>query len=233
MFDIFTIFNINYTGLIIYIISEFAFWLSVLFYYLLDKFLPFNFLNRFKYYAPKQNMLKGYNKNTLKLVGFNHLVVAPLFIVPINLLYTRNFYDEMIDYWWILGQFICVTFFQDILFHIHHLILHVPYFYKHIHKVHHEFKEPIGISAHYVHWIEFIVLYYPIITGPLIFKMHPLCFSLWIIIAIIVNVSGHSGYFSKEHFLHHKYFNFNYGSNTNFDRILGTFLKYNYQKHHI
>lgn len=215
----------------LYVISELTFWLSCSFYYLLDKYLPFKYLEKFKYYSPK-TMLEGYNKKTLTRVIYNHLFVAPLFIPFIGFLYNSKFTDDLPTFYTIIYQYLGAIVFQDVLFHIHHVILHWPYFYGKIHKIHHEFKkEVIGISAHYVHFIEFAILYYPIVLGPILLKMHPLFFNLWIIMAIIVNVSGHSGYFSKEHFLHHKYYNYNYGSNINFDKLFGTFLKYNRLKH--
>ena len=36
---------------------------------------------------------------------------------------------------------------NDIVFYFLHGLLHTPYFYKRIHKIHHEFKAPVALAA--------------------------------------------------------------------------------------
>ena len=37
-----------------------------------------------------------------------------------------------------------------------HAALHTPLLYKRVHKIHHEFKNPIAFSCVYAHWFEFV-----------------------------------------------------------------------------
>lgn len=38
-----------------------------------------------------------------------------------------------------------------------HYILHIPYFYKKIHRKHHEYKAPFTLIAEYANFIEYII----------------------------------------------------------------------------
>lgn len=55
---------------------------------------------------------------------------------------------------------------EDFAFYWSHRMLHTPYLYKKVHKVHHEFNNTVSIAATYAHPVEyFLAIYYPPLTG--------------------------------------------------------------------
>jgi len=120
----------------------------------------------------------------------------------------------------LMHLFICVIV-EEILFYYSHRLLHYGPFYTHIHKVHHQFKAPIGIASEYSHPIEFIVSnLIPITIGPIVAKSHFLVAILWYSIAVIGTISHHSGYNLPWmigglepffHDYHHYSFKYNFG----------------------
>ncbi len=78
-------------------------------------------------------------------------------------------------------------------------LFHSHYLYKVIHKTHHEWTAPVGISASYCHPIEhFIVNILPIATGPMLLGgclgNHLVSEWVWLTAAIISTTISHSGY---------------------------------------
>lgn len=45
---------------------------------------------------------------------------------------------------------------EDFGFFWSHYILHSPFLYKHIHKIHHEYESPFSLAAEYSHPIEYV-----------------------------------------------------------------------------
>ena len=86
----------------------------------------------------------------------------------------------------------------DTLFYIAHHILHFPWFYKHIHKKHHEFKVTISVAAEYAHPFEYIFgNALPFTIGPLLYgqhNVHILTWFTWLFIGTIYTADAHSGY---------------------------------------
>eukprot|EP01137_Pigoraptor_chileana_P008251 Opistho-2@54813 len=126
---------------------------------------------------------------------------------------------------------------EEVGFYYSHRALHHPIVYKNIHKMHHEWTAPIGISALYCHPLEFFLSnLFPIILGPLIMGSHLLTMWLWFSMAIIVTVNVHSGYHfplmpSPEfHDFHHLKFNNNFGVIGILDYLHGTDQKFRSSK---
>ena len=59
-------------------------------------------------------------------------------------------------------------FISEAVFYYNHRLLHLPWFYKRVHKIHHEFTAPIGLAAIYLHWFESLLSLGVALTGPMI-----------------------------------------------------------------
>ena len=97
----------------------------------------------------------------------------------------------------ILFQLIFCMFCEDFFFYWGHRTLHRPWFYGKIHKQHHEFTQPIGLSAEYSHPLEFFVANsLPMASGPIFLgtRMHMFTKLCWLTLRLGETVDGHCGY---------------------------------------
>lgn len=93
-----------------------------------------------------------------------------------------------------LLDLVVFMFSYEFLFYYSHRILHYKFLYK-IHKMHHEYQTPIGISALYCHPIEHVVSnLIPIISGFPLMRCHVVSALLWLNLVMITTVNDHSGY---------------------------------------
>ncbi|KAF0686715.1 Aste57867_21557 [Aphanomyces stellatus] len=126
---------------------------------------------------------------------------------------------------------------DDFLFYWSHRFFHWKKIYKYIHKVHHEFTAPFGLTAMYTHPMEEISVTLSSMAGPLLFGSHILCLWVWLVFRLLEGVESHSGYDSPiglrtflpflggsvRHDYHHEKFDCNFGSMFGFwDWIYGT-----------
>ncbi|CDW89890.1 UNKNOWN [Stylonychia lemnae] len=105
--------------------------------------------------------------------------------------------QDLPDWKTIVWQMMFCMIIQDFLFSLSHWILHKPFFYKKIHKLHHQYIQTIGFSAEYMHPIEFVLGgAVPFVIPTLILgsKMHFYTFMIWGTHRITNNVIAHSGY---------------------------------------
>lgn len=84
---------------------------------------------------------------------------------------------------------------QEIIFYYSHRLLHKSFFYKTIHKMHHEWKSPVGVTAVYAHPIEHIFSnIIPVVSGFVIMRSHYAVVLLFLTIVHITTITDHSGY---------------------------------------
>ncbi|XP_022342671.2 fatty acid hydroxylase domain-containing protein 2-like [Crassostrea virginica] len=118
---------------------------------------------------------------------------------------------------------------EEIGFYYGHRLLHTPYLYKRIHKKHHEWTAPIGLTAVYAHPVEMLISnLIPFLCGPLFLGSNLVTTLGWFVIAFTVTIIHHSGYHlpllpSPEfHDFHHLKFTGNYGVLGILDRLHNT-----------
>eukprot|EP00349_Pseudokeronopsis_sp_Brazil_P002808 CAMPEP_0202963998 /NCGR_PEP_ID=MMETSP1396-20130829/8066_1 /ASSEMBLY_ACC=CAM_ASM_000872 /TAXON_ID= /ORGANISM="Pseudokeronopsis sp., Strain Brazil" /LENGTH=305 /DNA_ID=CAMNT_0049685737 /DNA_START=131 /DNA_END=1048 /DNA_ORIENTATION=+ len=86
---------------------------------------------------------------------------------------------------------------EDFAFHHTHKFLHRPYFYKRIHKIHHEHIETVAIASEATHPIEYLFgNSIPLVLGPILLgkKIHVWTYIMWMFVRLLETVDGHSGY---------------------------------------
>jgi len=129
-----------------------------------------------------------------------------------------------------------IVLIEDLWFFSCHRLFHAnKYLYEIIHKFHHQWNAPIGISVLYMHWIEYtLCIACNVAVGPLVTGCHASIFHFYLTIESFKGLLNHSGYGiswfeipcvlgNEFHDTHHKLLNCNYGSYGYFDAIFGSF----------
>lgn len=83
----------------------------------------------------------------------------------------------------------------EVVFYTCHRIAHHKLFYKHVHKVHHEWTASVSIIALYAHPIDFIFSnLLPVGAGVFVLGCHLIVFWMWLLLLMITTFVDHSGY---------------------------------------
>ncbi|OQR83753.1 hypothetical protein ACHHYP_14339 [Achlya hypogyna] len=91
-------------------------------------------------------------------------------------------------------QFVVCMLCEDFLFYWSHRFLHHKKIYKYVHKVHHEYQAPFGLTAVYTHPFEELLTTGAMMAGPLLVCRHMLPIWLWMTYRIIETIDSHSGF---------------------------------------
>ncbi|KAL5021912.1 hypothetical protein ScPMuIL_001067 [Solemya velum] len=135
--------------------------------------------------------------------GFSHICLCTAFIAyPFS--YFQYFMQkrqgskmtlELPSLTTVLWQLFVCTIIEEIGFYYSHRALHSSTVYRTIHKIHHEWVAPIGITAIYAHPVE--VLFsnlVPLGIGPILLASRLSVSALWFVIGSFMTVIHHSGY---------------------------------------
>lgn len=113
----------------------------------------------------------------------------------------------------------------DLFFFVFHRMMHIPILYKWSHKLHHKYKQTVGMEALYLHWFDLyfgniLPLNIPIIIMP---NLHIITWMLYIMTIISSTViSAHGLIIANDHDMHHMHFNCNYGTGFYMDYLFDT-----------
>lgn len=189
---------------------------------------------------------------TLKNIAQNYvIVILPMcFLAPPGLEYIGiSAYTPLPSGTQLFIELCFCMLIEDIFQYVLHRMLHIPSLYPLIHKVHHEWTTPFGLSASYAHPAEVLILAVAAFAGPLMIRHHLCSFFAWLLFRQMDAVKTHCGWVwpgidmllhkipSYEgavfHDYHHKSFIFNYASRFTFiDRLFGTYkVPYDPMKH--
>lgn len=212
------------------------FWAVAIPYLLLDHKKAPKFLYRYKIQSNQDGSTStlppGRLRHTVLVVLRNQFLgTLPVLVGVYHLFVWRGMsYEQSAPGWvtvaWQLALILAV---EEILFYAVHRTLHRKRLYGKIHRIHHEYKESICISTHYVHFLEHLLgNLLPIFAGALILGSHPFTLIIWIALAVTNALHSHSGYhfpwmaYSLHHDYHHFRIRGNYGLLGVLDWMFGT-----------
>jgi len=219
--------NICYAifGILFWVIDKFK---------LLDKYKvqDTKYVTDLDYWQCLMNLLQNYIVIILPLV----YIAYPIFsffefttALPLPSLFVFSF------------QFFFCMVVEDICHYWLHRMLHWPWLYKNIHKIHHQYATPFGLAASYAHPLEVLILGFATFLGPMLIRPHFFTFYCWVLFRQLDAVSTHCGYDLPHpfgifpfyggtiaHDYHHKSFIWNYSSRFTFmDHLFSTFKQDN------
>ncbi|KAK2166935.1 hypothetical protein LSH36_33g03043 [Paralvinella palmiformis] len=205
----------------------------------LFQFMPF--MRRFKIQQDKPETFEK-QWRCFKLLMFNHFCIQ-LPMIGGTYMYTEMFgipYNwEAMPRWYDIAVrvFLC-AFIEDTWHFFIHRLAHDKRVYKYVHKVHHYYQTPFGMTAEYAHPVETMVLGMGFFIGILLFSNHVIMLWAWVSARLLETVDVHSGYDipyinpfhlipgyagAKFHDFHHYNFTGNYASTFSWwDWLFGT-----------
>ncbi|GFQ96218.1 fatty acid hydroxylase domain-containing protein 2 [Trichonephila clavata] len=168
-------------------------------------------------------------------VLINQFLSIPFYMVGYHLMVLRG-YDtkkSLPSFQRAFFELLFCVLVEEIGFYYSHRVLHFPFFYKHIHKIHHEWKSPIALAAAYCHPIEhYFSNLIPAYLGPFLLGSHIFTCWIWYSIITFSTLINHSGFHfpffppPERHDFHHLKFNQSFGALGFLDYLHGTDVEF-------
>jgi methylsterol monooxygenase len=224
-------------GFLLYL---FVFWSWGLFYILLDKYERPAFLFRYRIQTPPPGMPPKSSQpatgEAIRLVLFNQFCgTLPVLVGVFFVLRGVGAFasGEIPSTATILLKLTGMVLVEEVLFFSAHYLLHTRPLFRRFHHIHHRFRQPIGISTHYVHFVEHLTgNLLPIFTAMLVVRADFVSGFLWVGLAVTNAIQTHSDYAFPwmvsplHHDFHHYLARGNYGVLGLLDRLFGTDREY-------
>lgn len=87
--------------------------------------------------------------------------------------------------WEVTWQLLVCLLGTEVLFFSLHWFMHRVQMYKNYHKLHHEFKTPVGVASEYASAVEDMVVNFPsTFLTPVLMGVHPVVLFLWLMLRI-------------------------------------------------
>ncbi|ELT93640.1 hypothetical protein CAPTEDRAFT_151524 [Capitella teleta] len=208
------------------------------------QFIPF--LQRFKIQEDKPETFEKQWK-CVRLLLFSHFCIqlpmisgTYMFTEIMGIPYEWEAMPRWYDMAW--RVFMCAVI-EDTWHYWIHRLAHDRRVYKYVHKVHHYFQAPFGMTAEYAHPVETVVLGMGFIWGIIFFCNHFSLMWVWVTVRLLETIDVHSGYElpyinilhlipgyagARFHDFHHFNFRGNYASTfVWWDKLCGTDIQYN------
>lgn len=168
------------------------------------------------------------------------LLLSPILYYIFNYFGHVEIHDARPSWWTILFQLSLFILSEDTIFFWTHYLLHTPWLYKNIHKKHHVYRQPTGVTAVLSDPIEGVVTQAAVWFMPVFLKeTHIFTLCLWVAVRVYQTVLAHSGYdlpyITTQYWLpdwmpgvlahdyHHEHGKWSYGSFFSvWDKIMGT-----------
>lgn len=174
--------------------------------------------------------------SSLIFAGITGVVMSPA-LAP----YVRV-YRDIGAYSWAYFAFSVVLMFvlHDLYFYVTHRLMHHPWVFRRMHKLHHLSRNPTPLAAFSFHPLEAVVEYGIFAIFVFFVPMHPLATMIWLLGMTVINIYGHLGWelypdetprrrhlrwlnTAVSHNQHHAEFRYNFGLYTLiWDRLFGT-----------
>ncbi|KAJ1798844.1 C-4 sterol methyl oxidase [Coemansia sp. RSA 2399] len=235
---------------IVFLIHELAYF---------GRYLPFmvcDYVPALRKYKIQNNkeVTKEMRWKCLKSLMFSHFVIeGPLMLMflPMAKLAGIRTIEMPLPGWQEMGIQIAVFFVMEDFWHYWiHRLFHWGPLYRGVHKVHHEFSSPFGMTAEYAHPLETIIFGQGTIGGPILYcnfvgSVHSVTMLVWMCLRLFQAIDAHSGYDfpwslhnllpfwagADHHDYHHAAFVNNFSSSFRWwDTIFGTDTKYHAHK---
>ncbi|KAJ3148757.1 C-4 sterol methyl oxidase [Geranomyces variabilis] len=215
-------------------------------YYIMDK-IPY--FRKYKIQDAKPNTPELYWKCLVSVIKSQLFVQGPMMLLfhPTAMALGMKFLDPFPRWQTLVLSCLFCLVVEDTYHYFVHRLMHRPELYKYVHKVHHEFSAPFGITAEHAHPVEVLVLGQGFFIGPVVLlacgvDVHVITIAAWIALRLLETVDVHAGYdfpwsFHKIipfyggaefHDYHHMAFVGNYSSTfRHWDIVFGTDKKFN------